>query len=169
MLFKAEVERAKVQAEMKRLHEQMEVLKRSGLDKEAKRLLPKYNSLVMQVKELGEQIEADRRRSAQALLVCFVAADLATLAADQFGKVCDEVNQGSSPNDNEFVKMMKYHAEVSAERWNKVVQVFDEGVQKDNVSMFYAEFSEQITDKILPMLNDSVKAVMETEKGKKWL
>jgi hypothetical protein len=169
MMFKSQIEQTKVRAEMVRLGNQMDVLKRSGLDKEAKRLLPKYNSLVMQVKELGEQIETDRRRSAQALLVCFVVADLATLAAEQFGKVCDEVNQGSSPNDNEFVKMMKYHAEVSAERWNKVVQVFDEGVQRDNVSMFYSEFSEQITDKILPMLNDSVKAVMDTEKGKKWL
>lgn len=169
MKFKAEIDRASVQAEMRRLHNQMDVLKRSGLDKEYKRLLPQYNSLVMQVKELDEKIEEDRRRSAHALLVCFVTADLATLAADQFGKVCDEVNQGSSPNDNEFVKMMKYHAEVSAKRWNKVVQVFDEGVQRDNVSMFYAEFSEQITDKILPLLNDSVKAVMDTEKGKKWL
>lgn len=169
MLFKAEVERAKVQAEMKKLHDVREVLKRSGLDKEAKRLQPKYNSLVMQVKELTEQIEEDRRRSAQALLVCFVVADLATIAAEQFGEICEEVNQGYSVNDNEFVKMMKYHAEVSAKRWNKVVQIFDEGVQRDNVSMFYADFSEEITDKILPLLNDSVKAVMDTEKGKKWL
>lgn len=169
MLFKAEVARSKVQDEMRRLHERMEVLKRSGLEKEAKRLLKQYNSLVIQVKELGEQIEADRRRSAHALLVCFVVADLATIAADQFGAVCEEVNQGYSVNDNEFVKMMKYHAEVSAQRWNKVVQIFDEGVQRDNVSMFYAEFSEKITDSILPMLNERVKEVMDTKEGKKWL
>lgn len=169
MVFKAAVEQAKVRAEMKKLGDQMEVLKRSGLDKEYKRLLPQYNSLVVRAKELDEEIEQQRRKSAQALLVCFVAADLATLAADQFGQVCEEVNQGLSKNDNEFVRMMKFHAETSAKRWNKVVQIFDEGVQKDNISMFYATFSETITDKILPMLNESVKAVMETEEGKKWL
>ena len=170
IVFKAAVEQTKARVELKRLGDQMEVLKRSGLDKEAKRLLKQYNSLVVRIGELDKEIEEQRRKSALALIVCFVASDLATLAADQFGEVCDEVNYGLSKNDNEFVKMMKHTAETSATHWNKLVQIFDEGVQKDNISMFYAQFSEQITDNILPMLNERVKDVMEnTEEGRKWL
>ena len=170
IVFKAAVEQAKVRGEMKKLGNQMDVFKRSGLDKEYRRLLKQYNSLVARVRELDFEIEEQRRKSALALIVCFVTSDLATLAADQFGEVCDEVNYGLSQNDNEFVKMMKHTAETSAKEWNKIVQIFDKGVQKDNISMFYATFSEHITDNILPMLNDRVKDVMEnTEEGKKWL
>lgn len=169
IVFKAAVEQAQVRVEKKKLSNQMDVFKRSGLDKEYRMLLRQYNSLVARVRELDFEIEEQRRKSALALIVCFVTADLATLAAEQFGEVCEEVNCGLSKNDNEFVKMMKNAAETSAQRFNKVVQIFDEGVQRDNVSMFYSEFSDMITDKILPLLNDSVKAVMDTEKGKKWL
>lgn len=170
IVFKAAVEQAQVRVEMKKLSNQMDVFKRSGLDKEYRMLLRQYNSLVARVRELDFEIEEQRRKSALALIVCFVTADLATLAADQFGEVCEEVNCGLSKNDNEFVKMMKHAAETSAQRFNKVVQIFDEGVQKDAISMFYAMFSEQITDNILPMLNDRVRDVMEnTEEGKKWL
>lgn len=170
IVFNGMVEQAKLRAEMKKLSECMEVFKRSGLDKEYRRLLCKYNDLVSKDRELDGVVYQQRRKSALALLVCFVCADLATLAADQFGEVCKEVSYGESKADNDFIKLMKSHAETSAKRWNELVCIFDDGVQNDNLGTFYAEFSEEITDKVLPLLNDEVRNVMEnTEKGRRWL
>ena len=85
MIYKGQVEQKLVQEQKRALGERMDVLKRAGLDKEARRLLNDYNQLVMRDKELDRVIEEQRRKCSRALLVCFVVADLATLAADQFG------------------------------------------------------------------------------------
>ncbi|MSS16835.1 hypothetical protein [Sodaliphilus pleomorphus] len=169
MLYKGQVEQEKVQAHRRALGERMEVLKRAGLDKEARRLLNEYNQLVTRDKELDGIIEEQRRRCSRALLVCFVVADLATLAADQFGDVCKEVNCGMNSADNEFVRLMKFNADTSAKRWNELVQIFDKGVRSEIIGTFYADFSEAITDKLLPLLNEEVQNVMDTKQGRKWL
>lgn len=169
MIYKGQVEQKLVQEQKRALGERMDVLKRAGLDKEARRLLNDYNQLVMRDKELDRVIEEQRRKCSRALLVCFVVADLATLAADQFGDICKEVNYGGSQADNDFIKLMKFHAETSANRWNELVQIFDEGVGSEIISTFYADFSEAITDKLLPLLNEEVQNVMDTKQGRKWL
>ena len=64
---------------------------------------------------------------------------------------------------------MKFHAETSANRWNELVQIFDDGVGSEIISTFYADFSEAITDKLLPLLNEEVQNVMDTKQGRKWL
>lgn len=170
IVFKGMVEQAKIHREMKTLGEHIDLLKRCGLDKEAKKLLPKYNEMVAQIKALDDVVKEQQRKSAQALLVCFVCADLATIAADVFADVCDEVNCGMNKADNDFVRLMKFNAETSAKRWNEVVQLFDEGADNMKLSMFYADFSEAITDKVLPIVQDAVWDVMtNTEQGRKWL
>lgn len=168
IIYNALVEMAKCEAERIRLCEHIDVLKRSGLDKEAKRLLPKYNDLVQKIKQLGNDAEEQRRKTSHALLVCFVMADLATLAADQFADVCKRECVGLTQADNEFVKMMRFNAETSAKRWNELVCILDEAGD-ERLSFYYADFSEQITDKLLPMLNDAVSEVMNTVKGRKML
>lgn len=169
IIYKALVEQAKLHQEQKLLNEHIDVLRRSGLDKEAKRLLPKYNEIVAKIKALDGDAVEQRRRTAHALLVCFVVADLATVAADQFESVVKQECLGLTQADNEFVKLMRFHAETSAKRWNELVVIFDEGAQNERLSTYYADFSEEITDKVLPIVNDAVSDVMNTEKGRKWL
>lgn len=170
IVFRAMVEQAKLHEQMKKVREDMDVLKRCGLDKEAKALLPKYNGMVERMRRLEDETHEQQRKSAQALLVCFVAADLATLAADRFAEVCREVNFGMNDADNSFVRLMKSQAEESAKKWNKIVQIFDEGAADIRLSQFYSDFSEAITDKVLPMMQDAVLDVMtNTEQGRKWL
>lgn len=55
-----------------------------------------------------------------------------------------------------------------AKRWNELVCILDEAGD-ERLSFYYADFSEQITDKLLPMLNDAVSEVMNTVKGRKML
>lgn len=169
IIYKAQVEKAQVQNEMKKLDSQIDVLKRSGLEKEAKMMLPHYNSLVTKAAELSNTAEKQRRKTSLALLACFVCADLATNAAEQFSDVCDEVCFGGTKADNDFVRLMKFNAETSAKRWNELVCIFDKGVENFNLSSFYVDFSEEIVNKLLPMLNDEVSKVMETKKGQRWL
>lgn len=170
IIFKGMVEQERLRKELEKLNGQIDLFKRCGLEPEAKKLLPRYNEIVGRIKALDEVIYRQRRKSSHALLVCFVAADLATLAADQFADVCKEVNYGMNSADNEFVRLMKFNAESSAERWNEVVRLIDEGGQDINLSNFYADFSEEITDRVLPLINDSVRDVMEnTKKGRNWL
>ena len=170
IVYKSMVEQAQVQSSIQRLDEQMNVLKRSGLDKEAKKLLGKYNELVWRLKELDEERNEQRRKTAHALLVCFVCADLAGIAADQFNDVCKETCFGGTKSDNDFVKLMKDNADKAIKMWEDVVKIFDEGVNDFTLGTFYAEFSEDITDKVLPLINNGVLDVMKnTEKGKKWL
>lgn len=168
IIYKALVEMSRCEAERIRLGEHIDVLKRSGLDKEAKRLLPRYNDIVSKIKQLGIDAEQQRRKTSHALLVCFVMADLATLAADQFADVCKRECVGLTKADNDFVNMMRFHAETSAKRWNELVCILDEG-GNERLSYYFADFSEQITDKLLPMLNDAVAEVMQTAKGQKML
>ena len=46
--------------------------------------------------------------------------------------------------------------------------ILDEG-GNERLSMFYADFSEQITDTLLPAVNAAVREVMNTGKGRKML
>lgn len=158
-----------IHKEMQKLNEQMEVLKKCGLEKEAKKILPKYNELVERFQSLKEVAREQRRKSAQALIVCLIAADLATLAADQFGEIVEEVNCGMTKADNDFVKLIKKNAEDSAKHWNDVVVLLDEAGNIP-LSQFYSDFSEQITDELLPNLNEKVWDIMtNTTKGRNWL
>lgn len=169
VIFKGMVEQERLRKELEQLNGQIDLFKRCGLEPEAKKLLPRYNEIVRRIKDLDEVIYRQRRKSSHALLVCFVVADLATLAADQFGDVCKEVNCGMNSADNEFVRLMKFNADTSAKRWNELVQIFDKGVRSEIIGTFYADFSEAITDKLLPLLNEEVQNVMDTKQGRKWL
>lgn len=167
IIFKAEVEAMKQRALQKKINDQMDVLRRSGLDKEAKRLLPQYNATVERLAELDKEREAQRRVSSCALLVCLICADLATVAADQFGEVIDEVNVGMKKEDNEFIRLMKFNAEKCALEWNRIVQLIDEGAHDIKASTYYAEFAEDITNELLPYLTKRVAEMMKTKEGQK--
>lgn len=168
IIYKGIVEQALLHNKQKMLNTQIDVFRRSGLDDAAKRLLPEYNKIVSEIKRLDSVVEQQRRNTSHALLVCFVIADLATLAADQFADVCKQECAGLTSADNEFIKLMRFHAETSAKRWNELVCILDEG-GNERLSMFYADFSEQITDKVLPAVNAAVREVMNTDKGRKML
>lgn len=165
-LLKGMAEMAAIQIEKEKLTKNIDIFKRSGLDKEARTLLAQYNKLIVEMGVIASAVEQRRRQSTHALLACFIAADLATLAADQFSEVVDEVSERKVKNDDEFVRLMKTTADECATKWNEIVKIFDEGVESFNMSMYYSDFSERITDKLLPMLNDSVWDVMNTKKGK---
>ena len=168
IIYKGLVEQNRLYEEQKKLNTQIDVFRRSGLDDAAKRLLPEYNKIVSEIKRLDSVVEHQRRNTSHALLVCFVIADLATLAADQFADVCKRECVGLTSADDEFVKMMRFHAETSAKRWNELVCILDEG-GNERLSYYFADFSEQITDTLLPAVNAAVREVMNTGKGRKML
>ena len=76
-----------LQQKIKRAKEQYDVLKKCGLDREAKAILPKIQELEAQKLRLMEEIDRNRLIGAKALLMCFCAADVCTVCADDFADV----------------------------------------------------------------------------------
>ena len=76
-----------LQQKIKLAKEQYDVLKKCGLDREAKAMLPKMRELEAQKLRLVEEIDRNRLSGAKALLMCFCAADVCTVCADYFADV----------------------------------------------------------------------------------
>ena len=91
-----------LQQKIKLAKEQYDVLKKCGLDREAKAILPKIQELEAQKLRLVEEIDRNRLIGAKALLMCFCAADVCTVCADDFADVEPRISYGRIGKDNAF-------------------------------------------------------------------
>ena len=98
---------AGLQKRIKLAKEQHDVLKKCGLEREAKALLPKIQELEAQKLRLVEEIDRNRIVGAKALLMCFCAADVCTVCADDFADVEHRISYGRIGKDNDFSAMMR--------------------------------------------------------------
>lgn len=164
--FKAVYEGALIADEKKRLEAQRDVLQRAGLEQEAKKIQKKINECVIKFKQAKEKAKQQRLVLVREMLLCFAGADIATECADKVSYAFDDVTYGQEKEDgNAFAKLFR----LQAKELNKCVQLVDGQCGDDRVSYLYADMSEEINEKIIPIMYEIIDRYMNSEKGKKIL
>lgn len=149
---------------IKLANEQYGVLKRCGLEREAdEHIKPEIEKMNVAREELVKQTDADRKRCARRLLMCFCGADVLTQLADDFADTLSEISLGDIENDNEFSGMMRGVAKTA----NDALLMIDK-VNNEAVSQYYADMAEECVDAAKKAINDVVEKWCETHKGQQY-
>ena len=154
---------AGLQQKIKLAKEQYDVLKKCGLDREAKELLPKIQELEAQKLRLVEEIDRNRLIGAKALLMCFCAADVCTVCADDFADVEHKISYGRIGKDNDFSAMMRG----LASDFNKAVCMIDAG-GSEPLSYYYADMADELVKRVKAVMEQTITEYMNTEKGRQY-
>lgn len=154
---------AGLQQKIKLAKEQHDVLKKCGLDREAKALLPKIQELESQKLRLIEEIDRNRLIGAKALLMCFCAADVCTVCADDFADVEHRISYGRIGKDNDFSAMMRG----LASDFNKAVCMIDTG-GSEPLSYYYADMADELVKRVKAVMEQTITEYMNTEKGRQY-
>lgn len=164
--LKAVIEGALIADEKKRLEKIRETFINCGLDKEAYNIQQEINKCVDEQKNAMEKAKEQRLILVRAMLLCFAGADLATVCADKVAYAFDDVAYGNEKEDgNAFAKLFR----IQANELNKCVQLVDGQCGDERVSYLYADMSEEINDKVIPIMYEIIDKYMGSEKGKKIL
>lgn len=155
-------------AELNRMKVQRDVLRDSGLDREAdriERLMREQNKTIDNIKD---EIYEARKQLVRHMLLAFAAADIATTAADKLAEAFDAHTVGC---DNKGGKALADIIRNQANEWNECVQMIDgDGVSgNERVSMYYSDLAEEVVATVIPQVLTIVDKYMETEKGKRLL
>lgn len=149
--------------QIKLAKEQYDVLKKCGLDREAKALLPKMRELEAQKLRLVEEIDKNRIIGAKALLMCFCAADVCTVCADDFADIEHKISYGMIGKDNDFSAMMRG----LASDFNRAVCMIDTG-GSEPLSYYYADMAEELVQRVKTVMSETIEEFMNTEKGRQY-
>ena len=145
--------------------EHYDVLKRSGLEREAKKkILPEIANLNKKKLELIEEIDINRRKATKQLLKCLCSADLATVCADEFAEIYEQISYGTiKKEDNSASKMLND----IAKQFNDFVCIIDKG-GNDAVSYYYADMAEECISEANKAIDSVVEKWMKTKKGEQY-
>lgn len=161
--FKAVYEGALIADEKKRLEAQRDVLQRAGLEQEAKKLQKRINECVIKFKQAKEKAKQQRLVLVREMLLCFAAADLATVCCDKVSEAFDRVSYGEERKDgNAFAELFR----LQAKELNKCVQLVDGECGDERVSFLYSDLAEEIIDKVMPMMYQVIDDCMASDRGK---
>lgn len=164
--LKAVAEGALIADEKKRLEKIRETFKDCGLDKEAYNIQKEINKCVDKQAKTMKKAKQQRLVLVRAMLLCFAGADIATECADKVAYAFDDVTYGQEKEDgNAFAKLFQ----LQAKELNKCVQLVDGQCGDERVSYLYADMSEEINEKIIPIMYEIIDRYMNSEKGKKIL
>lgn len=164
--LKAVIEGAMLLDEKKRLEKIRDTFKDCGLEKEAFRIQQDINKVVQKQKVVKEKAKQQRLVLVRAMLICFAAADIATVCSDKVSEAFDKVSYGQENSDGHaFAELFR----LQANELNKCVQLVDGQCNDDRVSYFYADMAEEVVDEVLPIMYKIVDKYMDSEKGKKIL
>ena len=143
--FKAVIEGAMILDEKKRLENIRDALERSGLDKEAWKIQLDINECVKKYKQAKDKAKLQRLMLVREMLLCFAAADVATVCCDKVSEVFDKITYGSERDDgNAFAELFR----LQAKELNKCVQLVDGECNDDRVSYLYADMESEKGRKI---------------------
>lgn len=154
----------KLSGDIQRLRAQRDVLKTSGLDKEAKRVQQLINDKEIERRRLEDRLNDERRIMCAQICIAFAACDIATTAADDFDEVMRKYGTSRADAVNSFSQAIREQAS----SFNKIVQVIDEA-EHTALSLFYADMAEEITEAALAVAREIVAKYMNTEKGRRYL
>lgn len=155
---------AGLQHRIKLAKEQYDVLKKCGLEREAKAsVLPKIQELEAQKLRLVEEIDKNRIIGAKALLMCFCAADVCTVCADDFADVEHKISYGRIGKDNDLSAMMRG----LASDFNRAVCIIDTG-GSEPLSYYYADMAEVLVKRVKAVMSETIEEFMNTEKGRQY-
>ena len=152
-----------LQQKIKLAKEQYDVLKKCGLDREAKAILPKIQELEAQKLRLVEEIDRNRLIGAKALLMCFCAAGVVTGFADDFADGDHRISYGRIGKDNDFAAMMRG----LASDFNKAVCMIVTG-GSEPLSYYYADMAEELVKRVKAVMEQTITEYMNTEKGRQY-
>lgn len=155
-------------AELNRMKVQRDVLRSSGLDREADRIERLMRDQNKTIDSIKDEIYEARKQLVRHMLLCFAAGDIATSIADRMAEVFDSLTEGiDNQGGNELADMFRRQADA----WNRCVQMVDgDGEHGDQrVSMYYSDIAEEIVAKVIPDVLAIIDRHMATEKGKRLL
>ena len=150
------------------MQEQMGVLERAGLDKEAGIIERAITEKSNEIKGLSEEVSRSRDQLVRHMLLAFAAGDIATICADKLAATFDELTYAEDrEGGNQLAEMFR----AQAEQWNECVQMIDGDAEHANerVSMYYSEIAEEICEKAIPEVLGIIDKHMKSEKGKRLL
>ena len=155
-------------AELNRMKVQRDVLRDSGLDREADRIERLMRDQNKTIDSIKDEIYEARKQLVRHMLLCFAAGDIATSIADRMAEAFDEHTVGC---DNKGGKALADIIRHQADEWNECVQMIDgDGVSgNERVPMYYSDLAEEVVATVIPQVLGIVDKYMETEKGKRLL
>lgn len=155
---------AELQGRIDAAKEQYEVLKKCGLEREAKAsVLPKLQRLEAEKLQLMNKIDEERREGAKALLMCFCSADFACESAYGFADTLNRISYGMYGKGNSFSDDI---CKV-AKSFNRLVCVID-SERNDALSTFYADMAEECTAAASEAVSRVIDRYMDTDQGRKY-
>lgn len=150
----------------KMLEMQRDVLERCGLKKEASSLNNEINSCIIQIREKEKEAYRQRLMLVKEMLLCFAAADLATVCAEKVSDIFKKITFDSEKtNGLNFAQLFKERAT----ELNKCVQLVDGQCSDERVSYLYSDMADEVVNTTLPIIYEIVEKYMNSEKGKKIL
>ena len=153
-----------LQGRIEAAKEQYEVLKRCGLEREAKaHVLPRLRDLETQKLYMINEIDEERREGAKALLMCFCSADFACESAYGFAETLNRISYGLYGKKNSFSDDI---CKV-AKNFNQLVCVID-SEHNDALSTFYADMAEECTAAAREAVSRVIDKYMDTDQGRKY-
>lgn len=164
--LKAVYEGAELHEKLRQLRIQQDVLRKSGLDKESMRLEPYISDTLKEIKNKVDEALEQRKALIREMLLCFAAGDIATACADNVEQIFSKLAFG---RDGEGGKAIAQLFHMQANEWNRCVQMVDGMGQNDKVSMFYSQMAEEIVQKTIPVIYETIDRYMSSKEGEKLL
>lgn len=155
-------------SEERTMRQQRDVLESCGLKARARNV----DRLIMQhqvkIEAIKREVMHQREELVKAMLLAFCSADIATSCADLLAAAFDEHTVGV---DNEGGNYIADKVREQAKAWNEVVQMIDgDGVSgNERVSMYYADLAEDVVQRVIPIVLETIEQYMGTEKGRRLL
>lgn len=155
---------AELQGRIESVKEQYDVLKKCGLEKEAKaKVLPKIHELEKKKLQLMEEINKDRLSGAKTLLMCLCSADLACECADDFADNLNKISYGLYGKNNSFSDDLRK----IAMNFNKMVCVID-NEQNLAMSEYYLDMADECIAAAKQAVSQVIEKFMKTKNGEKY-
>ena len=159
VLYKAQVEGAKLIAKKQRVQTQADVFKRAGLDDVAKRLTPVLNELTYEIQQADNLAQEQHEECILATHLALVSCDLMTLVADKVAEIFTRCSvQSSKDPAMGFVSLITG----IADEFNNVVQTID--LLPDDAGMIYADMAEFAVDGIVETLTERIQSYLQRPK-----
>lgn len=164
--LKAVHDGAMLQNKKRRVEQQRDVLERSGLHREANLLQKVINATNIEIKQCIENAKKQRLMLIREMLLCFVAADIATICADKATDVFDKVTYGKEKaKGHDFAELFREQAD----EWNKLVQLVDCNGQNLKLSFMYSDLADDAIEAAMPKIYEVIDKYMNSERGKSLL
>ena len=162
--FKAVIEGAMLLDEKKRLEKIRDTFKDCGLEKEAFKIQQEINEVVKKQKVVKDKAKRQRLELVREMLLCFAAADVATVCCDKVGEIFDKNTYGEERTEGHaFAELFR----LQAKELNRCVQLVDGECGDERVSYLYADMAEEIVDATMPIMYNIIDKYMSSEQGKK--